>query len=129
MNIKQIMTKNLVVIDESSSIRDAASKMREYNVSSVVMRKGDQITAILTERDITRAVAMGKNYNDPALDIATTKILRIESDKPLIEAMDIMASYGVRHLVVTEKGKDIGIISMRDVMGTMSLLEAEEMTY
>ncbi|AWR98067.2 CBS domain-containing protein [Acidianus sulfidivorans JP7] len=129
MNIKQIMNKNLITIDNSATIKDAASKMREYNVSSVVMKEGDRIVGIITERDITKAVAMGKNYNDPASDIATTKIIRVEADKSLYEMMDMMSSYGVRHLVVTEKGKDIGIISMRDIVATLSILEAEESSY
>lgn len=129
MNIKQIMTKNLVVIDKSASLRQAASKMREYNVSSVVIKEGDQIVGIITERDITTAVAEGESYDKPAIDFATTKLVKIDANKSIYEALYTMTSYGIRHLIVTEKDKDIGIVSMRDVMAAISLLSSEESGY
>ncbi|AWR95795.1 CBS domain-containing protein [Acidianus brierleyi] len=129
MNIKQIMPKSLVTISKDSSIRDAALKMKENNVSSVLIMDGDKIIGIITERDITRAVADGKSCSEPAIDLATKNIIRIDSSKDIYEALDLMSLNKVRHLVVRECNKDIGVVSMRDVMNTITLLMAEESSY
>lgn len=129
MDIKRVMSKNLVSVDKSASLREAAIKMRDYNVSSVVIKEGDKVVGILTERDITNAVANGESYDKPAIDFASTKLVKIEANKSIYEALYTMISNGIRHLVVTEKDKEIGIISMRDIMAAISLILAEEENY
>jgi signal-transduction protein with cAMP-binding, CBS, and nucleotidyltransferase domain len=129
MNIKQIIPKSLVTINKDSSIKDAAIKMKENDVSSVLIIDEDKIIGILTERDIARAVADGKNFSEPAINLATKNLIRIDANKDIYEALDLMSINKVRHLVVRECNRDIGVISMRDIMNTISLLMAEESSY
>jgi len=48
--------------------------------------------------------------------IMRANMLTIESDLPVREAQTMMKSNGVRHLVVTEKGTIVGIVSISDLI-------------
>ena len=122
-NISDLMRKKLVTIEESSSVRDAADRMKDKNVSSlVVIDENGKPKGLITERDLVRKVCIqdvptSKITNK---EIMSSPLITIESKLSASEAVNIMLQNNVRHLLVVNNespeavNKPIGIVTPLD---------------
>jgi CBS domain-containing protein len=110
------MTRSLLSIDAEATVGEAASRMAERGVGAVVILEGDTIAAILTERDVMKAVAAGRDGSASVTDWMTRHPDTIEPDDTTDHAASLMIHGGFRHLPVVEDGKVVGIVSIRDLM-------------
>jgi CBS domain-containing protein len=110
------MTRSLLTISAEATIGDAASQMAERGVGAVVVLDGDAVAAILTERDVMRAVAAGRDGSALVSDWMTRHPDTIEPTDTTDHAASLMIHGGFRHLPVVEEGKVVGIVSIRDLM-------------
>ena len=116
MIVKEFMNTNVVSIDSDASVKDAAGKMAQHDVGSLIATERGKPAGIVTERDLlSRVVAAGK-------DTKTTHVKDIMS-KPLIcgtPAMDVveatrfMIDKGIKKLPIAEDGKLVGIVTLTD---------------
>lgn len=116
--VGQIMCKRPKSIGPKTSIASAAKTMRTARVGSLFVKKGKQLTGIVTDTDIVRrAVATGKPLGKLTVEkIMTAPICTIEANQSVDDAQDMMAELSVRHLGVTRNGEIVGIISVRDLL-------------
>ncbi|ARM75047.1 CBS domain-containing protein [Acidianus manzaensis] len=121
MTIKDLITKEPITISSSSSIKSAAKMMREYNVGSLLVTSNGNAVGIVTERDIIQAISDDISLDDKVSKIMTTNLVMAESNMDEGDAALLMANKKIRHLVVTENGKIIGVISLRDVAKALGL--------
>lgn len=110
------MTRSLLTIPSDATIGEAAVKMAERAVGAVVVLEGEAIAAILTERDVMRAVAAGRDGSALVSDWMTRHPDTIERTDTTDHAASLMIHGGFRHLPVVEEGKLVGIVSIRDLM-------------
>jgi CBS domain-containing protein len=110
------MTRSLLSVDAAATVGEAAARMAERGVGAVVILEGDTIAAILTERDVMKAVAAGKDGSASVTDWMTRHPDTIEPDDTTDHAASLMIHGGFRHLPVVEDGKVVGIVSIRDLM-------------
>ncbi len=117
-SLVQVMRKELKTITHDASVRDAARRMRDERIGSLLVDRGGTLVGILTETDIVRrAVADGSDLEAVKTQtIMTTPIATIESMRTIQDAHDMMGDLGIRHLGVTEQGKLIGLVSVRDLL-------------
>ncbi len=90
--------------------------MAERGVGAVVVLEGESIAAILTERDVMKAVAAGSDGSAPVTEWMTRHPDTIEPHDTTDHAASLMIHGGFRHLPVLESGKVVGIVSIRDLM-------------
>lgn len=110
------MTQSLLTIPVDATLGEAAARMVERGVGAVVLLQGEAIAAILTERDVLRAVAAGKDGNAPVSEWMTHNPDTIEPEDTTDHAASLMIHGGFRHLPVVEAGKVVGIVSIRDLV-------------
>lgn len=110
------MTKSLLSIDADATLGEAAARMAERGVGAVVVLEGESVAAILTERDVMKAVAAGKDGSAAATEWMTRHPDTIEPGDTTDHAASLMIHGGFRHLPVVEDGKVVGIVSIRDLM-------------
>jgi CBS domain-containing protein len=110
------MTRSLLTLSAEATIGEAASAMAERGVGAVVVLEGDTIAAILTERDVMKAVAAGQDGSASVTDWMTRHPDTIEPDDTTDHAASLMIHGGFRHLPVVDGGKVVGIVSIRDLM-------------
>jgi len=110
------MTRGVLTISADATLGEAAAKMAERAVGAVVILEGDSIAAILTERDVMKAVAAGKDGSASVADWMTRRPDTIEPEDTTDHAATLMIHGGFRHLPVVEAGKVVGIVSIRDLM-------------
>ena len=116
--LSQIMRKTLKSIPAATSISDAAQKMREEKIGALLVeRKGDFI-GLLTDTDIVRkGVGTKKNLDHTTVEqLMGTNSPSIQVSKTSHEAYDLMGDLGVRHLLICENDKIVGLVSMRDLL-------------
>jgi CBS domain-containing protein len=110
------MSRSLLTISASATLGEAARAMSERGVGAVVVLEGDAIAAILTERDVLKAVAAGQDGGMPVTEWMTRHPETIEPTDTTDLAASLMIHGGFRHLPVVEGGTVVGIVSIRDLM-------------
>jgi CBS domain-containing protein len=115
-SVADFMTKDVLAVAPEDTIGEAAQKMVEEGVSSVVVSDFGRLIGILTERDLTRAVA-GRTHSSEARvrEWMTADPVTVSESTPVEEAARIMLDQGFRHIPIVEGERAIGIVSIRDV--------------
>ena len=103
MKVEDIMRKKLETIEELSSIQKAAQKMKDKNVSSlVVVDATGNPRGLVTERDLVRKVCIKDILTSTITnkEIMSSPIITIKSNSSPSDAADMMLQYNIRHLLV-----------------------------
>lgn len=117
MKVRDIMTQNIFSVDEEESVLKASQIMRDANVGSVPVQKGDEVIGIITDRDIVlRNVADEQNVDGtPCKNIMSENIVTCSPDMDVNEASNLMAQHQIRRIPVVENGKIVGMVSLGDL--------------
>jgi CBS domain-containing protein len=110
----------LVQMPPTATVREAAKEMAQKHVASIVVTEGDnQLDGIFTERDlIDRVVAPGRDLDATTLaDVMTPKPVSVPPEATVLQAMGEMRDNNLRHLPVSQNGKVVGVVSIRDFVG------------
>lgn len=110
------MTRELLTASADATLGEAAASMVERGVGAVVIVEGEAVAAILTERDVMKAVAAGAGGEAGIVDWMTKHPDTIAPSESMEHAASLMIHGGYRHLPVVEEGRLVGIVSIRDVM-------------
>lgn len=104
----------------SFTVADAARAMREAQVGAIMVVEQDRLVGIFTERDALYRVMAGGL--DPAVtrlaEVMTPDPMTIRSDKRFGHALHLMFDNGFRHVPVVDNGRPIGMVSVRDTLGS-----------
>jgi CBS domain-containing protein len=115
-NVSEVMTRDVLTVAPEDTIGETAQKMVELGVSSAVVSDYGRLIGIVTERDLTRAVA-GRVHTSEARvrEWMTADPLTLTKDSSPEEAARIMLERGFRHIPIVEDEHTIGIVSIRDL--------------
>lgn len=117
MRIKEVMTKNMVVANLETTLEEASNMMKNYDIGFLPVEKDDDFVGVITDRDIViRAIANGKDTNETIENYMTNYIISISSDSSLEDTLKIMASEKIKRLMIEEKHKIIGMVSLSDIL-------------
>jgi CBS domain-containing protein len=114
--LSDLMTSDVLTVAPEDTIGEAAQKMVDREVSSAAVSDYGRLIGILTERDLTRAVA-GRTHSSEARvrEWMTPDPITLAPSASPKEAAEIMFDRGFRHIPVVEGDRAIGIVSIRDV--------------
>ena len=117
LKVKDVMVKEVVVVDENSSVKQAVDTMNEFHVGSIIVLEKGKATGIVTERDFLRRVlAEAKDVtNTKVKDIMTSPLVVVGSDTDLEEAVKLMFQSKVKTLAVVDANKLLGIVTLTDI--------------
>ncbi len=116
--IRELMTSNPCSIDADKPVAYAAKMMRDEDVGLAPIVEGQKLIGTLTDRDIAiRVVAEGKDPESTTVrEVATTRLVTVDPEQDLDEALRLMAQNQVRRLpVVEEDGRLAGVVAQADV--------------
>lgn len=117
MEIKNIMTKNVATINPEDTVERAAQMMKEHNVGSIPVCRGEEVVGIITDRDVAlRSAAEGQNVHQQKVkDIMTSNPVIGTPEMDVHEAARIMSERQIRRLPVVENNKVVGIVALGDL--------------
>ena len=110
--VNDFMRKSLITIEESASVQEAANRMKDKNISSLVVV--DEISrplGLITERDLVRKVCIHDVSTSKLIikEIMSSPLITIDSNSSASEAVDIMLRNNVRHLLVVDSNSSEGL--------------------
>ena len=129
MKVREVMTENVKVVDQSATLMEAVSIMRDMDVGFIPVTDGSRITGIVTDRDIAlRAVAAGGNCGSMKVEeVMSREIYWVSGEATLAQAVEVMEEHKVRRLPVRDgENRLIGIISLGDIAVKADLGKAAE---
>ena len=112
-SVSTVATRNLLFIDPEADVIESAKVMTSKGVGSLLVGDGIKVLGIVTERDVIKALRVGKDIM--AKDIMNADPLTCVKDESLSEVVELMKERWTRHAIVVEDGSVIGIISVRDI--------------
>jgi CBS domain-containing protein len=121
LSISDMMTKKLETVQGTVSIQEAARKMKDNNVSSLVVVDGEgKPQGLVTERDLVRKVCINDVRTSAVTnkDIMSSPLITIDSNSTASVAVEMMLQNNIRHLLVVDKSntnKPIGMITPLDL--------------
>jgi CBS domain-containing protein len=103
MRIADVMTRDLPTVEPGSSIREAATQMRERGVRALPVCDGERLVGIVTDWDLAKALAdEGDPTDRPLGDFMSTDLVALSPDATFTEAAELMADRHVHHLLVRD---------------------------
>ena len=120
--VKDVMKTNVISIDSSKTIKDAACMMDESNVGCVIVTKDNTPVGIITERDFVKRVsAKNKDLSSSLSDVMSSPLTTINSDETVWEAAEKMKQNEIHKLPVLDNNKIAGIITTTDLVEICSI--------
>ncbi|HRP95012.1 MAG TPA: DUF294 nucleotidyltransferase-like domain-containing protein [Rhodocyclaceae bacterium] len=121
--IDTLVGRAAVMVDRRASALDAARRMAEEGVSSLLISEVAQeggpppVIGIVTDRDLrTRLVARGLAYDTPVTDIMSTGIVSVQHKQLVFEAMLQMLRHNIHHLPVLRQQRPLGVVALSDII-------------
>ena len=109
------MTTNVITINVSGTVLEAAKLMHHQDVGDLVVMDGVEAKGIVTERDLVRRViAQKKPLDTKVSEIMSDPLITIDETCTLREAARKMVKYKIRRLPVTKNNVLVGIIATSD---------------
>jgi CBS domain-containing protein len=118
MQVSEVMTRSVDLIDPNTQIKDAAVRMRDDNIGALPVGENDRLVGMVTDRDIAvRAVADGRAPTQTVVrDVMSEKVFCCFEDNDLTEAARLMAKHQVHRLPVLNRDKRlVGIVALADL--------------
>lgn len=117
MQVKDIMSTNVVTVKQEDTAQCAAELMREHNIGAIPVVTGKNVCGMLTDRDIVlRCVAPGKQPGSCRVgELMTSCAACVTPTQSVSDAISLMSNEQVRRLPVLENGQLTGIVSLADV--------------
>ena len=119
--VRDVMRAELVTVAPSTTVIDAARKMFARGVGSALVVDAEAMQGIFTERDILRSLAgvADSGRGSPVSRWMTPRPVTIAPEATVGQALDVMLNGGFRHLPVMDGQRLVGIVSMRDLAGSL----------
>lgn len=119
----------LVEVPSSATVRDAVRAMAQRNVGSVLIRDGQALLGIYTERDLLRHSAQdGFNATTaPIRDFMVRKLVYTPHSDTVYELMDKLLGRRHRRLLIQRDGQFIGLLTAGDVMRAFMHVKQREL--
>lgn len=116
--VGEVASREVVSVESGTTIREAAATMARHRVSSLVVRDGDRLAGILTDRDLReRVVAAGIDTTAPVASVMTPDPVTLPRDSLAFEALLEMSARNIHHLpIVDATGRPAGLVTATDLI-------------
>ena len=115
--VRDIMQKNVITIQEEKSALDAAKLISEKDISFLVIIKDEKPIGVITEKDFVKKLAAEdkKASEIPLSKIMSYKFRWVEPSTDIEDAVQKMLNHNIRRLIVLENEKLVGVITQSDL--------------
>ncbi|MGV7222240.1 MAG: CBS domain-containing protein [Nitrospinales bacterium] len=116
--IADYMSSPIICVNAAFTIKETAQFLSEKNIGSVLVEENGAYVGIVTELDLTHKV-LGKGLNPDTTkvsEVMVQPIISLDCHLPITKANSFMAEKKIRHLVITDNDKIVGLISVKDLV-------------
>lgn len=117
IQIKEIMSKNIITINIDDTIVNASKIMAEKNIGFLPVVEKNILKGVITDRDIVcKIINTNTNIFSKVSCAMTTKVITVDIKERFSIAITKMADNQIRRLIVLDNAKLVGIISISDII-------------
>jgi CBS domain-containing protein/HSP20 family molecular chaperone IbpA len=113
--VKDIMTQGVKVVTPGTSVREAAERLRAFDIGSIPVCRDDKVVGILTDRDIaTRVTAEARDpVNTRVEEVMTRNVVTCFEDDELVDVEQLMSDQQIRRVPVVDRNRKlVGYLTM-----------------
>ena len=116
--VSKVSKRECFTLSEDDTIKKASQKMHEKEVGSMpVLNKNNDVIGIVSERDLSRFIYTERfNINFPITQIMSKNLVNCDLNTSVTELMETMTEKKIRHILIMENKKLLGIVSIGDVV-------------
>ena len=118
ISVREIMSSPVVYADRNETIKDAAKKMKEYNISHLIILDKKESIGVLTKDILVDNILTKDNIKEKIFikDLPLEPLITVKADIPVIDLTRIFARRHLSLVGITYKGKIVGVISSKDII-------------
>ncbi len=126
--VSRMSTRVCHTLNETDTVKEASRKLHENNIGCMpVLDNNKNIIGIISERDLSQLIYKEKfNINLPVEKIMTKNLVTCDLNTSVTELMDSMTEKKIRHILIIENKKLLGIVSIGDVVNHLIAKIKEE---
>jgi len=110
--------RDMITASPDQTVRDVLEVMHANRIGAMLVKRADKVVGIWTERDLARDILI------PGFDIdtaqvgehMTTKLYTAPHDTPILKLQEMFLGLFVRHILIVQKRKTVGLLSIGDVL-------------
>ena len=126
--VGDVMSENLLTVDKSTSLQEAAQKMSALKVGCVIVTDNSKPIGIVTERDfVTKIVSEGRPLFTEIFEVMSSPLTIINHEETIWEATEVMKTKTIHKIPVKKDEKIVGIITTTDIVRISSVGSDSEM--
>ena len=116
--VSRMSKRKCYTLTETDTVKTASQNLHEKKVGSMpVLSKDNNVVGIISERDLSQFIYAERfNSNLPISQIMTKELVTCDLNTSVTELMDEMTEKKIRHILIMEDKKLIGIVSIGDVV-------------
>jgi len=118
--ITDYVDANLNAIPIQTTISEVGQKMVELGVDSILVLENGEISGIVSQKDIMKAISKKMDFSGTVESIISRPLITIDNTANVGQAIKMMKENNIRRLVVKEDSKPIGIITQKKIFGNIS---------
>ena len=124
--VSELVEDQVVTVPPDLCLLEAAKALVDADIGAVVVGVEGTVTGVLSERDVVRAVAQGRNLASTSTrDMASTALIWCDVGATVAEVAAEMMERYVRHVLVESNGALVGVVSARDLLGVYATAEPD----
>ena len=121
--VSELVEDAVVRVSPEASLEGVADLLAAGEIGALVVGE-DRVLGIITERDVVHAIAQRKDLGRTrAIEAAHTSLIWCDVTSTVAEVAEEMQEQYVRHVLVEEEGRFVGIVSARDLLGAYAASE------
>ena len=126
--VSKMSQKECHTLNETDTIKEASKRLHENKIGCMpVLDNNKNIIGIISERDLSQLIYTEKfNINLPVEKIMTKNLVTCDLNTSVTELMDSMTEKKIRHILIIEDKKLLGIVSIGDVVNHLIAKVKEE---
>lgn len=116
MQIRQRLQRSGVAVTPERTIADVAKLMEASGIGIVAVLDGDQLTGVVTDRDLVRrGIARGYGADARVDSVMSAPVYTVDAAADVRDAYETFREHAIRRLVVVDGGRFVGILSLDDL--------------
>jgi CBS domain-containing protein len=119
--VRDVLKREPVLIDSKASIREASQLMSRKNVSSVLVMRDEQLSGIVTDKDLRqRVLAVNLDPSTIIEQVMTGNPMTLSADAGVDAALLLMMRQNYHHLPIVEGDRPLGLVTAGDILRAQS---------
>ena len=121
IKVQDIMTRALITVNPNTTVLQVAKMMEQGGIGAVIVKDGDDLVSIVTDRDYaTKVAANNLSFDTTVEKIMSSPLITINQGESISTSAEIMASKKIRKLAVSDNGNITGIITSTDLVNQLA---------